>query len=228
MWSTDKFRAAWIAIGLLAASSWAQNIRVTHLTLDNGLKVILYPRHNAPIVSCRLFYVTGSVHEAPGHTGIAHLLEHLLFKGTTTVGTQNPAKDKVLEAKIEGVMDRIEALGAMDSAKIKELRKGYDSLLAEQRKSMIKYELWEAYEKAGGTGLNAFASDLMTAYIVTLPRNKVELYLWLESDRMRNAVFREFYPERDVVQEERRMRVEDSPTGRYWESLMGVFYEAHP
>ncbi len=68
----------------------------------------------------------------------------------------------------------------------------------------------------------------MTAYFVTLPKNRLELFLWLESDRMQNGVLREFYSERDVVMEERRMRVEDSPTGRYWESLMGVFYEAHP
>src|SRR5690606_24811178 len=110
----------------------------------------------------------------------------------------------------------------------KALMRQYDSLITEQRKLLIKYELWEAYEKAGGTGLNAFTSDLMTAYIVTLPKNKVDLFLWLEADRMQNAVLREFYSERDVVMEERRMRVEDSPTGRYWESLMGVFYEAHP
>jgi predicted Zn-dependent peptidase len=108
------------------------------------------------------------------------------------------------------------------------LRARYDSLTVEQRKLMIPYELWDAYEKAGGTGLNAFTSDLMTAYIVTLPRNRVELFLWLEADRMQNAVLREFYPERDVVGEERRMRVEDRPTGRYWEALTGMFYEAHP
>jgi predicted Zn-dependent peptidase len=115
-----------------------------------------------------------------------------------------------------------------DTGRVVLWRARYDSLLSEQRKMMIKYELWDAYEKAGGADLNAFTTDLMTAYYVTLPRHKVELFLWLEADRMQNAVLREFRPEHDVVMEERRMRVEDSPLGRYWESLTGVFYEAHP
>jgi len=212
---------------LLLPSAARSEIHATYAVLPNGLKVILYPSKQAPTVSCRLFYVTGSVHEAPGHTGIAHLLEHLLFKGTEKVGTRDPAADKILEARLERVMDSLDA-GRADSAATVRLRASYDSLLAEQRKKMVSYELWEAYEKAGGTGLNAYTSDLMTAYIVTLPRNRVELYLWLESDRMNHAVLREFYPERDVVMEERRMRVEDRPTGRYWESLVGLFYEAHP
>ena len=211
---------------LFCASSVFAEIHVTHARLDNGLKVLIYPSHTAPIVSCRLFYVTGSVHEAPGHTGIAHLLEHMLFKGTQKIGTNDPAKDKTLEKQIESVMDDLEAV--QDTVKAAKLRARYDSLLETQRKFMHKEELWDAYERAGGTGLNAFTSDLMTAYFVTLPRNKVELYLWLEADRMRNAVLREFYPERDVVMEERRMRIEDSPLGRYWETLSGVFYEAHP
>jgi predicted Zn-dependent peptidase len=236
--SEKRLRSAWYrvlgtwyfaALVLFAAITTPLHaeIKASYTVLDNGMKVILYPSKQAPTVSCRLFYVTGSVHEAPGHTGIAHLLEHLLFKGTAKVGTRDPAADKILESRLERVMDSLD-FARPDSARTARLRARYDSLLAEQRKLMIPYELWEAFEKAGGTGLNAYTSDLMTAYIVTLPRNRVELYLWLEADRMQNAVLREFYPERDVVMEERRMRVEDRPTGRYWESLTGVFYEAHP
>jgi predicted Zn-dependent peptidase len=211
-------------------------IKATYARLPNGLTVILYPSSLSPTVACRLFYVTGSVHERPGNTGIAHLLEHMLFKGTRKTGTRDSVADARIDARIAAVMDTLDALVARpgrspDSARsnrVVRLRGLHDSLIAEQRKLMIPYELWEAYEKAGGTGLNAFTSDLMTAYIVSLPRNRVELFLWLEADRMQNAVLREFYPERDVIAEERRMRVEDRPTGRYWESLVGVFYEAHP
>jgi predicted Zn-dependent peptidase len=200
------------------------------------MTVILYPSKQAPTVACRLFYVTGSVHERPGNTGIAHLLEHMLFKGTRKTGTRDSVADARIDARIAAVMDTLDADHASassgsatrDVARVARLRATHDSLLAEQRKLIIPYELWEAYEKAGGTGLNAFTSDLMTAYIVSLPRERVELFLWLEADRMQHAVLREFYPERDVVSEERRMRVEDRPTGRYWESLVGVFYEAHP
>ncbi len=222
---------------VLSVASWGAmaaeaSIEAEFAQLDNGLKVILHRNPQAPIVSSRIFYVTGSVHERPGNSGIAHLLEHMLFKGTKKVGIKEPeknlAKDAELIRLIDETMGKLEAASGSDTALKADLRARYDSLLAEHRELFIKYELWEAYEKAGGTGLNAFTSDLMTAYIVTLPKNRLELFLWLESDRMQNAVLREFYPERDVVLEERRMRVEDRPTGRYWESLMGVFYEAHP
>lgn len=197
--------------------------------LDNGLTVLLYPNHQAPTVSCRLFYVTGSVNEVPGKSGLAHLLEHELFKGTRTVGVTDFAKDSVLMAKEDSVMRLArEALLEKDSAKAKKFRAEYDSLVEIQRQFLVKEELWSAYQQAGGTGLNAFTTDLMTAYIVTLPKNRIELFLYLEADRMQNAILREFYSERDVVREERRMRYDDRPTGRYFETLNGMEFEAFP
>lgn len=224
-----KNRIRWIlAAACLAALPASAGIKADYAVLANGMKVILFQDKQAPTVACRLFYVTGSVHEHAGNTGIAHLLEHMLFKGTKKVGVKDVAKDARYIEEIDALMAKYRNLAPGDTASAKALKRRYDSLIAEERKLLIKYELWEAFEKAGGTGLNAFTSDLMTAYIVTLPKNKTELFLWLESDRMQNAVLREFYSERDVVMEERRMRVEDSPAGRYWEALMGVFYEAHP
>ena len=152
-------------------------LAVERFELENGMRVLLLPLKRAPIVSCRLFYQTGSVHEHAGNTGIAHLLEHEMFKGTEKIASN---------------------------------------------------ELWELYESHGGTGLNAFTSSLMTAYFVTLPADRLELFFWLESDRMQNAVMREFDSERDVVREERRMRYDDSPTGRYFETLEATFWEGHP
>jgi len=162
---------------LLAAFAFSQNIAVRKEVLQNGLTVLLYENKQAPTVACRLFYLTGSVHENPTNSGLAHMLEHMLFKG---------------------------------SEKLK------------------PDELWSAYQEAGGTDLNAFTSDLMTAYFVNLPRNKVELFLWLEADRMQNSVMREFNSERDVVREERRMRYDDPPRGRYRETLRTMIYEAYP
>ena len=197
--------------------------------LDNGLTVLLYPNSQAPTVSCRLFYVTGSVNEVPGSSGLAHILEHELFKGTKKVGVTDFAKDSVLMAKEDSVMALSQASAvAGDSISAKKFRAEYDSLVEEERKFMVKEELWSAYQQAGGTGLNAFTTDLMTAYIVTLPKNRVELFLYLESDRMQNAILREFYSERDVVREERRMRYDDRPSGRYFETLNGLIYEAFP
>ncbi len=211
-----------------------------HRVLPNGLTVLLYPNTQSPTVAARLFYVTGSVHEGPGTSGIAHLLEHMLFKGTHKVGIRDSAADRRIGAVKSAVMDSLDALLAREArpgfaghdsatrARIDHLRARHDSLLAERRALMIPDELWATYQREGGTGLNAFTSSMVTAYIVTLPRNRLELFLWLEADRMHHGVLREFYPERDVVMEERRMRVEDRPTGRYWESLFGLFHEAHP
>jgi len=220
---------------LVAASLWcaplhaAVDLNVHKEVLPNGLTVLLHPNKQAPTVSCRLFYVTGSVHEVPGKSGLAHILEHELFKGTKKVGIQ----DSVADARFMAVQDSLQALIrpaklAGDSTLVKKLTAEHDSVLNEHRKIFVKDELWSAYQAAGGTGLNAFTSDLMTAYIVTLPKNKVELFMWLESDRMQNAVLREFYSERDVVREERRMRYDDKPTGRYYESLNSLIYEAFP
>ena len=220
---------------LAAACLWcaplhaAVDLNVHKEVLPNGLTVLLHPNKQAPTVSCRLFYVTGSVHEVPGKSGLAHILEHELFKGTKKVGIQ----DSVADARFMTTQDSLQALIrpaklAGDSALVKKLTAEHDSVLNEHRKIFVKDELWSAYQAAGGTGLNAFTSDLMTAYIVTLPKNKVELFMWLEADRMQNAVLREFYSERDVVREERRMRYDDKPTGRYYESLNSLIYEAFP
>lgn len=207
----------------------AVNLAVHKEVLDNGLTVLLHPNKQAPTVSCRLFYVTGSVNEVPGKSGLAHILEHELFKGTKKVGVS----DSVADARFMAIQDSLQALIrpaklAGDTAKVAKLTAEHDSVLNEHRKIFVKDELWGAYQAVGGTGLNAFTTDLMTAYIVTLPKNKIELFMWLEADRMQNAVLREFYSERSVVREERRMRYDDKPTGRYYESLNSMIYEAFP
>lgn len=218
-----------LALLLAMPACAAVNLDVHKKVLSNGLTVLLYPNSQAPTVSCRLFYVTGSVHEVPGKSGLAHILEHELFKGTKKVGIQ----DSVADAKFMQMEDSLQALIrpaklAGDTAAVRKYTATHDSILNEHRKIFVKDELWGAYQAAGGSGLNAFTSDLMTAYIVTLPKNKIELFMWLEADRMQNAVLREFYSERDVVREERRMRYDDKPTGRYYESLNSLIYEAFP
>ena len=214
---------------LAGTSKAAVNLPVHKEVLDNGLTVLLYPNKQAPTVSFRLFYVTGSVHEVPGKSGLAHILEHELFKGTKKVGIS----DSIADARFMATQDSLQALIrsariADDTALVKKLSAEHDSVLNEHRKIFVKDELWGAYQAAGGTGLNAFTSDLLTAYTVTLPKNKIELFLWLESDRMQNAVLREFYSERSVVREERRMRYDDRPTGRFYETLNSMIYEAFP
>lgn len=214
---------------IFATNVFAVNLPVHKEVLDNGLTVLLHPNAQAPTVSCRLFYVTGSVHEVPGGSGLAHLLEHELFKGTKKVGVTDSIADTKFMAKEDSLQALIrDAKFAGDTSTVAKLSKEFDETMEEHRKILVNGELWGAYQAAGGTGLNAFTTDLMTAYIVTLPKNKIELFMWHESDRMQNAILREFYSERDVVREERRMRYDDRPTGRFYETMNSMIYEAFP
>lgn len=212
-----------------AADIPAIKLDIRDTVLENGLRVIVYPDHKVPTVACHIFYATGSVNEHPGGTGIAHMLEHMLFKGTRKIGIT----DSTTDARYLPVIDSLEevrraAKDAGDTATWRRTSLRMDSVNALHRAYFVKDELWQTYREAGGTNLNAFTTDLGTAYHVTLPRNRFELFLWLEADRMQNAVLRDFYAERDVVREERRMRVENRPQGRYWETMDALFWGAHP
>jgi predicted Zn-dependent peptidase len=207
-------------------------IPVHYDTLKNGLRIIIVPDTNVAVVSCRLYYFMGSIYEGPGSSGLSHMYEHMMFKGTKRMGTTNYAK----ELKYMTSIDSLDALicklrekGVPETDSLfSNYRKQIFSILEKQRKYIKKDEIWETYLNNGGTHLNAWTSDDITAYIVTLPQNKLELFCWIEADRMQNPVLREFYSERDVVTEERRMRYENRPMGKYWEQLNAHFYVAHP
>jgi predicted Zn-dependent peptidase len=215
-----------------AASAMDIKIPVHYDTLSNGLRMIIVPDTNVAIVSARLYYFVGSMYEGPGTSGLSHMYEHMMFKGTETLGTTNYKKEKQIMAEIDSIDARIIRLrrdGAQDSdSAIQNFRKEIFALLKKQRQYIKKDEIWELYLNNGGTHLNAWTADDMTAYIVTLPMNKIDLFYWIESDRMQNPVLREFYSERDVVIEERRMRYENRPVNRYFERLFATYYNAHP
>ncbi len=223
-----------ILFGALLCSLYADQfqIPVHYDTLKNGLRVIIVPDTNVAVVSCRLYYFVGSMYEGPGSSGLSHMFEHMMFKGTKRIGTKDYQKEIPLMTSIDSLADminkeRLKGRSGSDSL-IQNLKAKKFAILEKQRKFMKKEELWETYQNNGGTNLNAWTADDMTAYIVTLPKNKLELFYWLESDRMKDPILREFYSERDVVAEERRMRYENRPLNRYWERLNSLFYVAHP
>lgn len=225
-------RIAFLFSLIAAISSSAEEIKLpVHFdTLSNGLRIISVPDTNVAVVSCRLYYFVGSMYESTGNTGLSHMYEHMMFKGTKRLGTTNYAKELPIMASIDSVdklLYKELSAGNRDSVSSK-YRKKIDSLLEKQRTFIKKDEIWELYQNNGATHLNAWTADDMTAYIVTLPKNKVELFYWIESDRMRNPVLREFTSERDVVMEERRMRYDNRPLGRYWERLNALFFIADP
>ncbi len=223
-----------LVFGVLICASQAFELKipVQYDTLSNGLKVIIIPDTNVAVVSCRLYYFMGSMYEGPGTSGLSHMYEHMMFKGTKRMGTKDYKKEKAFMNTIDSIDAIIVDLknkgtDEKDSS-IVAYRKQIFGILDQQRKYMKKDEIWETYQNNGGTYLNAWTSDEITAYTVTLPQNKVELFCWVEADRMANPVLREFYSERDVVTEERRMRYENRPLNGYWEKLMAHFYLAHP
>jgi len=224
----------------------AQQVDVIEHELDNGLRILMVERPGDPSVASGWVAHVGSVNERPGITGIAHLFEHMMFKGTRTIGTKDYEADRrIIEQK-----DSLRALMREEESKLRELqRRGLiesmrdadawtdryrelndeiNNLIEEQREIIIKDELSRIYSNAGATGLNAGTSNDFTVYFINVPSNRIELFFWLESDRLLNPVFREFYAERDVVREERRMRIESTPTGKFDETFESMFYTSHP
>ncbi|MFO7693918.1 MAG: pitrilysin family protein [Vicinamibacterales bacterium] len=233
-----------VCLGLiLIAAVWfvpthAQQVSLTsqviERTLPNGLKVLMVKRPEAPLIRCILAYRVGAVNEPPGITGISHFHEHMMFKGTYSMGIKPGTLQKDLEfdRQIDALAAQIAAEDAKvkgrDEAKVVEWKRQMSDLLNRQKaETIVSEEIWSAYQEAGGTGLNASTGSEMTQYYVTLPKNKIELYLALEADRMANPVFREFYSERDVITEERRMS-ENSPGSFFREQLNATFYAASP
>jgi predicted Zn-dependent peptidase len=222
----------WVSVA--PAQQMSLTDKVVERGLANGLKVLIVKDPNTPLVTCLLAFRVGSVNERPGITGISHFHEHMMFKGTRTMGIKSGTFQKdneynrqidALEAEIVKEQSKIKG---RDEAKIVQLKKQVSELLKKQRaETIVSEEIWSAYQQAGGTGLNASTSNEMTHYYVTLPKNKVELFLALEADRLQNPVFREFYSERDVITEERRMS-ENRPGYFFTEQLNSAFYAASP
>lgn len=209
---------------------------VTH-TLKNGMRFLIVPRRVSPTVAAYIRFKVGGVDDPAGQTGIAHLLEHMMFKGTTTFGTTDYAAEKPLIERLDHLnleLQRLEyqrqasPLARPDEARIAELKKEIAATLDRQRRYIVKSELDEAYDRLGGAGLNASTSSDYTTYTIELPANSLEAWAYVESDRIRDPVFREFYAERDVVHEERRLRTDTSAGGLLGETLDALTYSAHP
>jgi len=224
----------------------AQEVPVVEKQLSNGIRLLMVVRHDEPTVAGGWVAHVGSSNEKPGMTGIAHLFEHMMFKGTPTIGTRDYKKDLEIMAEQERLRDemRLEERkmradyrkGEIDdmlkpenrSEKYRELEKKFNQLIAEQRSILVKDEFDRIYTGNGGSGMNAFTTEDLTGYFVNVPANKLELWMWMESERLLHPVFREFYAERDVVFEERRMRTESTPLGKFAEQFNAMFWESSP
>ncbi len=213
----------------LYAARLAERVQEEHL--DNGLTLLMLERHAAPTVSAYISFRVGGANEGNRTRGIAHLLEHMLFKGTKILGTSDYATEKPLLTQIEDVGNRIDQLKndpAANQAELETLRSRLHALQQEHKKYVVKDEFSRIYAENGGVGYNAYTSKDQTTYLISLPSNKLELWAALESDRLQNAVLREFYTEREVVREERRRSYESNPSGLLYEALIAAAYTVHP
>ncbi len=205
--------------------------KVEEHRLENGATLLMVERHDAPTVAAYISFRVGAVNESSSERGVAHLLEHMLFKGTRTLGTTDYAREKRLLEDIEQVGGEIDALKnkpATGRAELQRLRETLAQLQQDHRRYVVKDEFSRIYAENGGVGYNAFTGKDSTTYLINLPANKLELWAAIESDRLQNAVFREFYTERDVVREERRRSYESSPDGMLYETLLATAYKVHP
>lgn len=230
------FRAA--ALVTLCAAALAQDPlqefekRVSQFTLKNGWQFIIVERHQAPVASFYTYADVGSAQDVKGITGMAHMFEHMAFKGTKTIGTKNYAEEK---NAIERVDQAFKALklerqkpGGGDPEKIKALQKDFDAAQEGAGKFVETNEFSIAIDRAGGKGLNASTGMDRTDYYYSLPSNSAELWFYLESERFREPVLREFYKEASVVRQERRMRYESNPIQRLVMELLASAFVAHP
>ena len=219
---------------LLAGPSYGLDLdkNVVRAKLKNGMTVLMLERHLSPTVSLFIRHRIGAVDEHNGESGAAHLLEHMMFKGTTSIGTKNFAAEKKILDEMEATgtkLDQEKQKGQQaDPQRMEELSKSLKRLQDRHKKLFIPNEIDRLYTENGGLDMNASTGQDVTTYQVSLPANKIELWARIEADRLLNPVFREFYTERDVVMEERRQRVEADPEGKLYEQFMSTAYQSHP
>lgn len=201
--------------------------------LPNGLTAVVCQRpDSAPVFSFFTNVDIGSAQDPMGKTGLAHMFEHEAFKGTETIGTKDYSAEKIALQKVEDAYaaylhERDKSVGRNED-KLKQLQADWQSAMKNAQQYVIPNQFGEIVERNGGEGMNAFTAEDQTAYFYSFPLNRLELWAYLESDRMAHPVFREFYKERDVVVEERRMRTDSNPIGRLIEQFVETAFSAHP
>lgn len=209
--------------------SFAEN--VNEFTLDNGLHFIVIERPVAPVATFVTFVNVGGVDEPVNNTGVAHIFEHMAFKGSSRIGTNDYEAEQLALQEMDNAYREwlAESLSSSpDQGQLDSLWQRFEQWQTQAGSYIKSEEFSQIIEREGGVGLNAFTSADATGYFYSLPQNKAELWFFLEAERFMDPVFREFYVEKDVIMEERRMRTDSNPQGRLLEEFLSVAYSAHP
>ncbi|MFB6276603.1 MAG: M16 family metallopeptidase [Halothece sp.] len=203
--------------------------RITEYELDNGMKFLILPEKEAPVISFVTYADVGAANEEKGETGTAHFLEHLAFKGTSKIGTTNYEKEKEVIEQLDQVYRQLQtAQEKGKKQKVKQLQEKFSKLQEKASQYVVQNEYGKIVQTEGGVGLNAATSADYTVYFYSFPANKLELWMSLESERFLDPVFRQFYKEKQVILEERRLRTENSPVGKMVEEFLGTAFTKHP
>jgi predicted Zn-dependent peptidase len=220
------------SVPLLSQDMASLEKRITVRKLPNGLTLLVMERPEAPVFSGYTFVDAGSVQDPKNETGLAHMFEHMAFKGTTTIGTTNWPAEKVALQKVEqayaAYIHEAEKRVGRDDKQVAQLEKAWQDAIQQADRYVVRNAYPKIIEENGGVGMNAETSDDQTVYYYSLPSNRLQLWAYLESERFIEPVMREFYKERDVVFEERRMSTESNPTGRLIEQFIATAFMAHP
>jgi predicted Zn-dependent peptidase len=199
-------------------------------TLENGLRVIMVVRDLAPVIDFNLTFDVGGVDEPPGLGGIAHMVEHMAFKGTRSIGSRDIAAEEDALRALERAANALKVAreaGAQGDA-LARFEADFAEAQAAAQALASPNALDTLFTDNGAQGLNASTGYDRTSYTVSLPANRLELYARVYADVLSNPVFRSFYEERDVVREERRGRSEDSPDGVLSEAFLAAAFQEHP
>ncbi|MFZ5980953.1 MAG: M16 family metallopeptidase [Candidatus Zixiibacteriota bacterium] len=242
-------KGIFLMLGLLLwvppAAVFAQDdlqFKVEEFKLDNGLTFLVVERHTAPVFSGYISVGVGSAYERIGNIGSAHLFEHMMFKGSQEVGTTDYAAEKKIMDKEDSVWTLIDKAQQQTRyirlnhpeqlpghlERIEMLKAALDSLTRLSSQYVIQNEFDQIYTRHGSAEFNASTGYDFTNYYVSLPSNRLELWFAMEAGRLKNPALREFFPERDVVSEERRQSVENSGDAKLFEQLCGTALIAHP
>jgi predicted Zn-dependent peptidase len=226
----------WLFLLVAVTGAWAFDFsemenKVTAFTLDNGMRFLVLEDHSAPVVAFAISADVGGASDPKERTGLSHMFEHLAFKGTTEIGTKDYKAEKKAMATLDTLYIRLRAENqklTVDSVKVAALNESIKMAQAECDKLVEMNEFSNYVEQEGGVGMNAGTSYDNTTYYYSFPSNKLELWFYLESSRFLDPVFRDFYKEREVIKEERRMRIESNPVGRLVDEFIHSAFRAHP
>ena len=213
------------------ASGYDLGREVSEMKLANGMKWLVVTRKQAPVFSGAVAVRVGGIDEEPGKTGLAHVFEHMAFKGSSRLGTKDWAKEKPLLDEIERTglaLTQENRKESPDPALVAELSKKLAELEREADKFRAKNEIWEIMSRNGAADMNAYTSKDITNYHASLPSNRFELFANVFSEMVFKPAFREFFPERSVIAQERRSGVDNDPDGLMSERILAASYDGGP